>query len=809
MKKIKILNQNQLYILTFFSLIFIFFQYIPNTSYGQTFSNTTATACGANLNGIGQNIAVSGLPAGGLTSGGIVLQQVNVQLGNASCKANLSSYQLELRSPNGVTIWIANGLGASASSRWINTKFRDDAALDRIKDFTNTVQGAYHPYSIGYYRIETAGQFSNFNDGSNPNGNWTFTVFESTTSEVTFEKVELIFGPRLSIIDVTSCINNDNCTGASCLTNGLYRGNNFNGYTSPDPLYPGNTVGACSWNGANNRSAWYRFFPTSTTAKITISGMISSPTGGDDMQPIILKAPNPDDCSTPPSVVPNGGCPDDESVNNRAYLSSNGGGIVTAGNVYVNGITANCEFNLSSLTIGDPYFLYLDGNGNASSDFYIEVESGVSGSCSSCASCVPPASPSASVTSQPSCSVNTATIVVTAPLGATLEYSIDGINYQSSPTFNNVSPGASYNVTVRDNSTPTCISSPTTLTVNAQPSTPSAPLVGTITQPNCSTATGSVILNGLPASGTWTLNPGSITGTGTTDTISGLSAGTYSYTVTNSEGCTSVASANVVINAQPVTPVINSNASIDTAFCGYANGAIKNINITGGTRPYTYQWFTNNTLVSSDSVLNNAIAGNYTLIVESQQGCRDTSIVFSIPAVNGITVSLSGDPLSGQEPLNSVAIANTSISAVDYKWELNDNLLPNETDSILNLTQLAEGTYVTEVIVTDKNNCVDTASITIVVEGIVSIYIPNVFTPNLDGNNDLFIITQKGYKDLNLEIYNRWGLLIWEINALSPNWDGRTSAGGLASEGTYFYILKTTDKKDEVKTYKGSFLLSR
>ncbi|MFN8344058.1 MAG: choice-of-anchor Q domain-containing protein [Spirosomataceae bacterium] len=66
------------------------------------------------------------------------------------------------------------------------------------------------------------------------------------------------------------------------------------------------------------------------------------------------------------------------------------------------------------------------------------------------------------------------------------------------------------------------------------------PTVGTITQPTCAVATGSVILNNLPASGTWTLNPGNISGTGTSTTVSNLTAGTtYNFTVTNAEGCVS------------------------------------------------------------------------------------------------------------------------------------------------------------------------------------------------------------------------------------------------------------------------------
>ena len=73
-----------------------------------------------------------------------------------------------------------------------------------------------------------------------------------------------------------------------------------------------------------------------------------------------------------------------------------------------------------------------------------------------------PAAPTASVTVQPTCAVPTGTIVVTAPLGAGLTYSIDGINYQAATTFTAVGPGP-YNVTVQDAGG--CISGPTALTV--------------------------------------------------------------------------------------------------------------------------------------------------------------------------------------------------------------------------------------------------------------------------------------------------------------------------------------------------------
>src|SRR5664280_2230875 len=117
--------------------------------------------------------------------------------------------------------------------------------------------------------------------------------------------------------------------------------------------------------------------------------------------------------------------------------------------------------------------------------------------------------------------------------------------------------GKSVVITVTTNFKAPCVAAKATYTLSVNV-TPSAPSVGTITKPTCLVATGSVVLNSLPSTGTWTLtrNPdGVITpGTGTSITISGLVAGTYTFTVTNSAGCTSLPSSNIVIPAQPASP---------------------------------------------------------------------------------------------------------------------------------------------------------------------------------------------------------------------------------------------------------------
>ena len=76
--------------------------------------------------------------------------------------------------------------------------------------------------------------------------------------------------------------------------------------------------------------------------------------------------------------------------------------------------------------------------------------------------------------------------------------------------------------------------------------------------------------------------------------------------------------------------------------------------------------------------------------------------------------------------------------------------------------------------------------------------IPNVFTPNGDGVNDLYFVSSKGLTEFNMTILNRWGNVVFESNDAQTVWDG-TSNGVKCTDGTYFYILNA---KSQTKEYK-------
>lgn len=82
--------------------------------------------------------------------------------------------------------------------------------------------------------------------------------------------------------------------------------------------------------------------------------------------------------------------------------------------------------------------------------------------------------------------------------------------------------------------------------------------------------------------------------------------------------------------------------------------------------------------------------------------------------------------------------------------------------------------------------------------------IPNVFTPNNDGVNDIWTINLYGYEKINCIIYNRWGIKIFETTKSIIKWDGRITSGIECTDGIYYYTIETIEK-----TYKGYIQLIR
>ena len=107
------------------------------------------------------------------------------------------------------------------------------------------------------------------------------------------------------------------------------------------------------------------------------------------------------------------------------------------------------------------------------------------------------------------------------------------------------------------------------------------------------------------------------------------------------------------------------------------------------------------------------------------------------------------------------------------------------------------------------NGCVDSVCFVVNVDVLEFINIPNVFSPNGDNNNDAWYVNSSGLKEFQVGVYDRWGLKVWEAQAASIKWDGRTTAGLECTDGTYFYILKAISQTGKDYSTKGFINLLR
>lgn len=397
------------------------------------------------------------------------------------------------------------------------------------------------------------------------------------------------------------------------------------------------------------------------------------------------------------------------------------------------------------------------------------------------------------------------------------------------------------------------------VTVNVLPSA-TAVLATTamVTDVSCyGTATGEIGLTttGGVAPYTYDWNTGDIT-----SAITNLGIGMYTFTVTDTNGCTMVDS---VFIDQPDTIIASSVLSVygggyNVSQFGAADGSIT-MSIAGGTLPYSYDW---NTGAYNTMDLNSIPAGAYTLVIKDSLGCTYTHTDTLtepeqlIVSAQALTLVICPEDTSGE----AIATISGGVQPYSILWDLGDT-----TDYVGNL-QMA----IYEVTITDANGAV--ASDTVFVDALdydcdgiynvdeggtpnggngdidtdgdgipnqededsdndglpdseefdtnqdginfddcdedgipdfldpdfCGLLIPDVFTPNGDGDNDTWeILGIHAHPDNTVTIYNRWGELVYYKESYDNEFNGRANSrtylnkgDGLLPTGTYYYMVK-------------------
>jgi gliding motility-associated-like protein len=246
-------------------------------------------------------------------------------------------------------------------------------------------------------------------------------------------------------------------------------------------------------------------------------------------------------------------------------------------------------------------------------------------------------------------------------------------------------------------------------------------------------------------------------------------AGIYEVTITSAAGC--VDSVSVEVREQNLQPEI----VVESPTCpGIADGFISVASVTGGLTPYLYA-LNGQPLQTAETFLALA-SGSYTLSIQDASGCTlDTLIQLEEPPAFNIDL---GPDLEIQQG-DSVQLNVQSDQPISsYSWSPEFGLSCTDCPNPL-ATPGASTIY--EVNVIGENNCEASAQISITVSTQRNIYVPNVFSPNGDDQNDYFTIySGQGVRRIHqFKVFDRWGKLVFSRDNQEPNaetlrWDGRT-----------------------------------
>ena len=248
-------------------------------------------------------------------------------------------------------------------------------------------------------------------------------------------------------------------------------------------------------------------------------------------------------------------------------------------------------------------------------------------------------------------------------------------------------------------------------------------------------------------------------------------AGSYTETLTSSLGCDSVLTTNLSIN--PIT-----TANLSFTVCQGDSVFIESIyHYTDTIFPYTYT-----SAIGCDSIIiyeviftpppSFSITGGGAFINLGQS--VDLAVM---PGVAGTTYSWN--PPIG---LSCLFCQNPTATPTESMWY-----------------------YVT---VTNANGCSIIDSVYIDVDPSSNIYVPNIFSPNKDGNNDVYFVQGKGIQQFDLAIYNRWGQKVFESDDITIGWDG-TKGGTMLNQGVFVYNLKVRFHTGKTFEQTGNITLVR
>jgi gliding motility-associated-like protein len=294
---------------------------------------------------------------------------------------------------------------------------------------------------------------------------------------------------------------------------------------------------------------------------------------------------------------------------------------------------------------------------------------------------------------------------------------------------------------------------------------------------------------------------------GSADSIqTNLAPGTYSVTVKDNNGCdTSLA---VTFVAPPLIAIATLN--VDSVSCPAYNDGNIHITGTGGTpgAVVPYEYSIDGTNFQPGESFAQLPAGSYHLIIRDGQGCTtDTTVQIYGPVKPVVSILPQDSTIKLGQAITLVSTVSdyTPADINFYSWSPTTGLACSDCANVL-AAPYSQTAYT--LLINYLSGCSVSQTVTVYVGDGEDFYIPNAFSPNGDGNNDVFVVYGYGFAKVNLKIFNRWGEKVCDTQNQWGGWDG-TFKGQMQNAGVYTYVIQGVYLNGKTKEQKGTITLIR
>lgn len=252
------------------------------------------------------------------------------------------------------------------------------------------------------------------------------------------------------------------------------------------------------------------------------------------------------------------------------------------------------------------------------------------------------------------------------------------------------------------------------------------------------------------------------------------------YTVTVTDGCGTPSATDVVTINVNSLPVLNITTNVQSG----CPPLCVNFTLTNLPAPTTSAWqFTSGQTLTNTSTTNICFQTNATIgatvIVTDINGCQNSFTNNSLVTINPLpqpAFSFAPQNTTAANPIINFTDLSTGATISNWLWNFGDaaNSTSSQQNSLFDYG--TAGTFNVTLITTSSSGCVDSVSQLVFIDGEFAIYVPNAFTPDADGQNDVFIPMGLGIlsTDYHLYIFDRWGNTIFESTELNVGWNGKT-----------------------------------